>query len=570
MAETCTSLEGQSKIQISLLSEEEAWILLQKHARIDHCSASSLLYEVARGVARECKATSEGCAIKVNVAKDHRLKANESFVSSWYVEKESEDPLPHKFDASKHEIMLIHTQSGFESSSLSFEGLKVLAIISENYGEVVLPSLPQFTHLLTNLQVLRLVGWNLGDISYLESLTELEILDLHFSRFKSLPNGIIKLNKLRMLDLTWCFVEEDYYEVVGRCSQLEELYASAIIENNGRMDSYECFLDDATFPKLQRYTLRIGELYSEYLDILYDTSRRIVHVGELDTSTIGAIMKSFLQRAEEVGLETLYGGCKSIIPEMFQAIGGMDELTVLCLRCCSEIEYLINITAFHQADSFQAMVSKLVKIELIEMISLRKVCHGTCNLYNLKTLEICGCPMLTSLFSMSVAHTLVQLQDLVITNCGELKQIIKVNEGDEGHGTSKVLDMTCLMLSKLKTLTVYNCAKLELIFPASCVESLVQLRTVQIHECSGLKYFFGHHEYDGQHFGNNTPIEFPCVELLQLIDLPNLQSLLPEKYHSRWPSLRILNCRGCPKLTTPHSELKQPHTITISYPNLIH
>ncbi|TKY65529.1 putative disease resistance protein [Spatholobus suberectus] len=55
MAGTSTSMKGQSKIQLYLLSDDEALILLQKHARIDHDSASSLLYEVTREIARECK-----------------------------------------------------------------------------------------------------------------------------------------------------------------------------------------------------------------------------------------------------------------------------------------------------------------------------------------------------------------------------------------------------------------------------------------------------------------------------------------------------------------------------------
>ncbi|XP_014503042.2 disease resistance protein At4g27190-like [Vigna radiata var. radiata] len=131
----------------------------------------------------------------------------------------------------------------------SLENLKTLAILnSVGWKHDELP-LQESLKSLKNLRTLCLRSCNLGDISFVESLQALEILDLRGSYFDYLPVGIVELKKLRILDLYKCLVKKnenvEAYEVVGKCLQLEELYLHLMNYENA-------FPRDVSFSRLQR------------------------------------------------------------------------------------------------------------------------------------------------------------------------------------------------------------------------------------------------------------------------------------------------------------------------------
>ena len=93
-----------------------------------------------------------------------------------------------------------------------------------------LKPLPQSTHMWINLRIICLTYWDFCDISPLhDGLGGLEIL-VNFSRLGKLQNGITKLNKLRLLDLSRCTIEADLPWSVcrKRFTAIEELYVFTI------------------------------------------------------------------------------------------------------------------------------------------------------------------------------------------------------------------------------------------------------------------------------------------------------------------------------------------------------
>ncbi|XP_054818054.1 probable disease resistance protein At4g27220 [Prosopis cineraria] len=159
------------------------------------------MHDMVRDVALWISSNMKG-TIKVNYAKelngflDDDVVKDCYAVSSWYHQWKSLE-FPSQLNAPKLDILLLHSTSSLDLSHASFEGakgLKVVAIISKGYSHFSrLPSLmvkPQSIQQLSNLRTLRLRGWYLGDISFVVSLTRLEILDLQGSKFEKLPNGI--------------------------------------------------------------------------------------------------------------------------------------------------------------------------------------------------------------------------------------------------------------------------------------------------------------------------------------------------------------------------------------------
>ncbi|KAI4338226.1 hypothetical protein L6164_016570 [Bauhinia variegata] len=373
-------------------------------------------------------------------------------VSLWHKEI---DQFPQCLDAPKLRFLLLNLlrDQHLDISDASFEGMKELKLMSlvndkqfevmkelkrfslvnnkgfpfNNHAILSLPSSTQWK-CFNNLHTLRLVRQKIGDISFVASLRRLKILDLAGSIFKKLPNGIADMNcELKLMDLSYCKIEEeeDCSEVIGRCSQLQELYMPLDIAL-----PYECFMC-ATFPKLQRYRLNICyHNFEQESEFDFDWAEfRVVSIGNMYISNLCPTVGELLKRASSVCVDGLVGGCKSIIPDFVLAFGVTNELTGLYLYSCSEIKCVIDTTTFDNAD---AKFPMLVKLVLHNMGNLKEVIRGPPPLRGafekLKYLSILDCPNLTSLFTYSVAQSLPQLEILKIRDCDKLKHIIVKEE----------------------------------------------------------------------------------------------------------------------------------------------
>ncbi|KAL2337476.1 hypothetical protein Fmac_011922 [Flemingia macrophylla] len=210
-------------------------------------------------------ASLRGQAILVRTKMDVRMLVEEEnikdkkVISLWDVNK---GQLPdNQLNCPQLENLLLHSAMvNFELPNTClerFEMLKILLFLTVDYTwewYSMRPSfsLPQSIDSLQNIRTLCLRGYELGDISILESLQALEILNLRGSSFKELPSAIIKLKKLKLLDLYGCSIEKNNaYKVIG-CLQLEELYL--------HLNEYEeNFPHNVSFTKLQRYVILLEE-----------------------------------------------------------------------------------------------------------------------------------------------------------------------------------------------------------------------------------------------------------------------------------------------------------------------
>jgi hypothetical protein len=137
----------------------------------------------------------------------------------------------------------------------------------------------------------------LGDISFIASLTTLEVLDLRRCYFNELPIELGNLKSLKLLDLSECIVlEKTYNRAIGKCSQLEELYASKCSP-----DEYvhEIILDIGILPNLQRFV---------FGDPITRERARVVQLSDFNISKLSTTNKNILQIAETISLIGLHGG----------------------------------------------------------------------------------------------------------------------------------------------------------------------------------------------------------------------------------------------------------------------
>ncbi|XVF79149.1 hypothetical protein PTKIN_Ptkin14bG0196600 [Pterospermum kingtungense] len=285
-------------------------------------------------------------------------------------------------------------------------------------------------------------------------------------------------------------------------------------------------------------------------------------------------------------LDKIKGDDHNLIPEMDRE--GLNELTVLDLRCSHSVEYLVDTTNDHVPDT---AFTNLVKLTLKEMGGLKRLYNGkfpkrflqnledlavaNCreleevfridefcysggqnlltgsppcfSLQSLKVVKISMCRKLKSLFSASLIQSLQQLEELRIGFCDELKTVFTDLEND-GAGTessSHDLHLHPLCLPRLKTLYIDCFVGLEYVLPINLAQGLPRLETLILIGCTELKQIFGAaKEQDGvEHC-----IKLPHLSQLTLAYLRDLRSFGPENYIVKSPALKKLIISGCPQL----------------------
>ena len=243
---------------------------------------------------------------------DNKVTKDCFAVSSWY---EDTCEISCQWDAPKLEILILNA---YFWRRLSFDGLKelkVLAITNESSHVLRRPLIHSLTNFhsiqsLTNLRTLCLRGWDLSDISFILSLKKLEVLDLQHCSVKEVPEGIEKLNKLKLLDLKGSKVVENYNSIaIARCPQLQELYVTG-----NRSNPPQRFVHDLASTNLQRYELLLGSDFIRFARRDY-SSMNILGIYDFEVSTVVG-SKNLLQEVEQVEFNCLRGGCNNVMPNV--------------------------------------------------------------------------------------------------------------------------------------------------------------------------------------------------------------------------------------------------------------
>ncbi|KAI9083729.1 hypothetical protein K1719_034318 [Acacia pycnantha] len=381
-------------------------------------------------------------------------------------------------------------------------GLKVLAIIDTSVFKNPNLLLPQSIDRLKKLRTLCLRGWTLGDISVLGNLEMLDTIELLYCVIHELPEEFVDLKKLKLLEISGSKMGGNPFNVLGRCSQLEELYFignNVVLEVESNNQNIELFPRICSSEVLQKYHLEIGSS----IDILkQEAMSKFISINGFNISTANEALQNLAQKLEVFYLENVQGDCKNIIPDMIPANEECtDKLSEFLLHDSDNIECLIDTTncKLYQPKSAFPM---LLKLKIKSMKCLEALCRGSppfdlfekleevfivecsqlhcivsvgnLNLCNLKHLQLEDCPKLTSVFNYATARTMVMLEVLKVRDCNALKHIIKDKEEEVNIALGP-------LFPKLKHVSVKGCEHLKFIIPASFV-GLLELETLEIED----------------------------------------------------------------------------------------
>ncbi|XVE61127.1 hypothetical protein DITRI_Ditri06bG0014800 [Diplodiscus trichospermus] len=351
----------------------------------------------------------------------------------------------------------------------------------------------------------------------------------------------------------------------------------------------KCLSKYFVFPNLERYAIVVNKWQHDQ----YPTSKTL----KIKESSLDAFTKLLLT-VEDLSLDSITG-YKNLFPVLDRR--GLQKLTFLELQDCKDIECLIDTT---QLQAPTPAFPNLKKLTMSKMVSLKQLCNvpGVQNLrrvtikdslrlqvvfemenhlhskqenepqllskltylelellpelwciwkgpthhvrlQSLQVVKIQHCDRLTSLFSNSIAQSLVQLEELEILHCPELKQIISEFEEDVDEISPNSF-LHALCFPKLTTIKIINCSRLKYVFPMSMAEGLPQLKSLCIIDSSQLEQIFS-----SAMEKNEKDVVLSKLQSLVLQNLMNLRSFCPEDYFIELPSLVELKVYRCHQLT---------------------
>ncbi|KAL1103091.1 hypothetical protein V6Z11_D05G412900, partial [Gossypium hirsutum] len=330
-----------------------------------------------------------------------------------------------------------------------------------------------------------------------------------------------------------------------------------------RLSTNQIPLEDFVLPKLQRYSIVVGENYR----FNREAFRRL---DIQDFSSSLSAFNNLFCNVEELNLRNV-GGQKNIVPSIDEM--GVNELTSLQLKSCNDMEFLID-TKNDQGST--VAFSNLVELNIESMVSLKGLCNGvspTRFLQNLKQLIIKDCEELEVIFQIDKLSEKMKrqtplLSNLTILSLHSLPKLKRIWEVKPSH-------RAIASLQSLKVVSIESCDNLKTIFSPCLALSMLHLQELDIRYIDRLEQVIGFGEEDEiieetkQHIHNDSPLCcWPKLRILRIEVCPNLKYVCANTWTQGLQSLESVYIRGCSQLIQVFNMEQNNHGQDIVLPEL--
>ncbi|KAK8706345.1 hypothetical protein V6N13_049914 [Hibiscus sabdariffa] len=281
---------------------------------------------------------------------------------------------------------------------------------------------------------------NFEDLSFLGNLGALEILSLRWSNLEGLEEELVRLENLKILDVTGCMLSSRFpTNVLGRMFKLEELYLKLGERIEGAFD--DTLHEINSLSRLTALSLQVSSFH-----IMEGFEFSKLERYNISSGRWGNILTEKSWKSKEV----IPLNVVSLLPEGLESLqvsANTDEF----MKCLIDKGLkLSNLKLLHVGNlsGISELPTQHVRVE------------------GLVDLRIRNCPSLRLLFPLSLAQSMVSLETLEISDCHGLKQIVTEFEEEEMPSTIHSHHSHSVCLPKLRQVEIQNCDGLEYIFPA--------------------------------------------------------------------------------------------------------
>ncbi|OMO84661.1 Disease resistance protein [Corchorus capsularis] len=333
------------------------------------------------------------------------------------------------------------------------------------------------------LRILCLSDCVLEDIVIIGELKNLEILNLHRSYIETLPIEIRGLTKLKLLDLSECYhLKVLPPNVLSRLSRLEELYlyysfdswevegcespqgnASLVeLQYLPHLTTLEVHIsteealpkDTKFFGKLERFKISIGwRGWGLFVGDHVETSRMLLLTGWGQDERIHLNDDGLLRNVESLYMRNVE---KDVLNMVY-------DVNAECLQHLKHfgLDYMSGIDCIFNSKK-STTIPPLKSLALDNLEDLKTICYGDDQLTagsfgELRVIQVKYCDMLKNLFSFSIARELRQLEEVEVSHCQNITELIVKKREAEKEGNLEFSQLHSLKLEKLPCLICLCC-----------------------------------------------------------------------------------------------------------------
>ncbi|KAI3670246.1 hypothetical protein L1987_88066 [Smallanthus sonchifolius] len=171
-----------------------------------------------------------------------------------------------------------------------------------------------------------------------------------------------------------------------------------------------------------------------------------------------------------------------------------------------------------------------------------------------RNISIQNCHSLSRLVPWYAVRQMKRLEYMKVENCETMMEVLESESStinvDEGsahvcasltHSTLKNITIIVPQLSNLKSVSIYKCDFLSHVFTFSALESLKQLKYLNVTRCKAIQVIV-----KDETRMTSENVVFPRLETLVLDDLPSLKGFFLGVNDFRWPLLDDVMIYDCP------------------------
>ncbi|KAK4573424.1 hypothetical protein RGQ29_031402 [Quercus rubra] len=199
--------------------------------------------------------------------------------------------------------------------------------------------------------------------------------------------------------------------------------------------------------------------------------------------------------------------CKNLMnifpPNMLRRLQNLENLEI---RDCNSVEEVFDNREENVDEICDTVSNKLKVLTLFNLPKLKHVwslnVQAILTFQNLHNIKVSNCKSLKSLFPVSVAKSLEQLQHLEIRDCG-LEEIVAMEEGLE--------IVTKFVFPRLFQLNLISLPELKCFYPGKHTSEWPSLKYLRISKCDKVKTFASNELsfLDTNELGHHVPVQQP-------------------------------------------------------------
>ncbi|KAM3734383.1 hypothetical protein ACB098_10G010700 [Castanea mollissima] len=206
-------------------------------------------------------------------------------------------------------------------------------------------------------------------------------------------------------------------------------------------------------------------------------------------------------------------------PNMLRRLQNLEDLWI---ENCNSIEEVFEVKRANVDERYEKGSTQLRDLILVSLPKLKHVWTSDLEalliFQNLRKVHVSKCETLKSLFPISVAKSLEQLDNLCIDNCGSMEEIVALEEGLE--------TTTKFVFPRITVLRLQSLPKLKCFYLGKHTSEWPSLKSLTIHKCEKVKIVsmnelsFPNTDELGHHVSVQHPLFF-----IEKDTFPNLKEL---------------------------------------------